>query len=38
LQPAEGAIAGGMTNNWGGNYGDVSKPPPGDPTFDGRRR
>ena len=35
LQPAEGAIAGGVTNNWGGNYGDVSKPPSGDPTFDG---
>ena len=24
-----------MTNNWGGNYGDVAKPPAGDPTFDG---
>ncbi len=35
LQSAEGAIAGGVTNNWGGNYGDVSKPPSGDPTFDG---
>jgi Glycosyl hydrolase family 48/Cellulose binding domain/Putative Ig domain len=35
LQSNEGAIAGGVTNNWGGNYGDVSKPPSGDPTFDG---
>jgi hypothetical protein len=35
LQSAEGAIAGGITNNWGGNYGDVAKPPSGDPTFDG---
>ena len=35
LQSAEGAIAGGVTNNWGGNYGDVAKPPSGDPTFDG---
>jgi hypothetical protein len=35
LQSAEGAIAGGIENNWGGNYGDVSKPPSGDPTFDG---
>jgi Glycosyl hydrolase family 48/Cellulose binding domain/Putative Ig domain len=35
LQSAEGAIAGGVSNNWGGNYGDVSKPPAGDPTFDG---
>ncbi|MGE5290491.1 MAG: glycoside hydrolase family 48 protein, partial [Micromonosporaceae bacterium] len=35
LQSSEGAIAGGVTNNWGGNYGDVSKPPSGDPTFDG---
>ena len=35
LQSAEGAIAGGVGNNWGGNYGDVSKPPSGDPTFDG---
>ena len=35
LQSAEGAIAGGFENNWGGNYGDVSKPPSGDPTFDG---
>jgi hypothetical protein len=35
LQSAQGAIAGGVTNNWGGNYGDVSKPPSGDPTFDG---
>jgi hypothetical protein len=24
LQSAQGAIAGGITNNWGGNYGDVS--------------
>ncbi len=35
LQSAEGGIAGGITNNWGGNYGDVTKPPSGDPTFDG---
>jgi hypothetical protein len=35
LQSAEGAIAGGITNNWGGNYGDAAKPPSGDPTFDG---
>jgi len=35
LQSAEGGIAGGVENNWGGNYGDVSKPPSGDPTFDG---
>ena len=35
LQSAQGAIAGGVTNNWGGNYGDVSKPPAGDATFDG---
>jgi hypothetical protein len=35
LQSAEGAIAGGVSNNWGGNYGDVSKPPSGDPAFDG---
>ncbi|HTJ70137.1 MAG TPA: glycoside hydrolase family 48 protein [Actinospica sp.] len=35
LQSSEGAIAGGVTNNWGGNYGDVSKPPSGDTTFDG---
>jgi hypothetical protein len=35
LQSAQGAIAGGVTNNWGGNYGDVAKPPAGDPTFDG---
>jgi hypothetical protein len=35
LQSSEGAIAGGVTNNWGGNYGDVAKPPSGDPTFDG---
>ncbi|HTI19680.1 MAG TPA: glycoside hydrolase family 48 protein [Kutzneria sp.] len=35
LQSAEGAIAGGATNNWGGNYGDVTKPPAGDPTFYG---
>ncbi len=35
LQSNEGAIAGGVTNNWGGNYGDVAKPPSGDPTFDG---
>jgi Glycosyl hydrolase family 48/Cellulose binding domain/Putative Ig domain len=35
LQSNQGAIAGGITNNWGGNYGDVSKPPSGDVTFDG---
>jgi hypothetical protein len=35
LQSAEGGIAGGVTNNWGGNYGDAGKPPTGDPTFDG---
>ncbi|HET9896476.1 MAG TPA: glycoside hydrolase family 48 protein [Streptosporangiaceae bacterium] len=35
LQSSQGAIAGGVTNNWGGNYGDVAKPPAGDPTFDG---
>ncbi len=35
LQSSQGAIAGGVTNNWGGNYGDVSKPPSGDTTFDG---
>ena len=35
LQSSEGAIAGGVTNNWGGDYGDVSKPPSGDTTFDG---
>ena len=35
LQSAQGGIAGGVTNNWGGNYGDVSKPPSGDATFDG---
>lgn len=35
LQSAEGAIAGGVTNSWGGNYGDVAKPPSGDTTFDG---
>ena len=35
LQSSQGAIAGGVTNNWGGNYGDVSKSPAGDTTFDG---
>jgi len=35
LQSADGAIAGGVANNWGGNYGDAGKPPSGDPTFDG---
>jgi hypothetical protein len=35
LQSSQGGIAGGVTNNWGGNYGDVSKPPAGDTTFDG---
>ena len=32
LQSAEGAIAGGATNSWGGQYGT---PPSGDPTFFG---
>jgi hypothetical protein len=35
LQSAEGGIAGGVENNWQGNYGDAGKPPAGDPTFDG---
>jgi hypothetical protein len=35
LQSSEGAIAGGVTNSWAGNYGDVTKPPAGDTTFDG---
>ncbi|MFC5909125.1 glycoside hydrolase family 48 protein [Streptacidiphilus monticola] len=35
LQSTEGGIAGGATNSWGGNYGDVSQPPAGDPTFYG---
>jgi hypothetical protein len=35
LQSAEGGIAGGVENNWQGNYGDVTKPPAGDTTFDG---
>ena len=35
LQSSQGGIAGGVTNNWGGNYGDVTKPPAGDTTFDG---
>ena len=35
LQSAEGGIAGGIENNWQGNYGDAGKPPAGDPTFDG---
>jgi len=35
LQSNEGGIAGGVANNWGGNYGDAGKPPAGDPTFDG---
>jgi hypothetical protein len=35
LQSNEGAIAGGVANSWGGNYGDAGKPPAGDPTFDG---
>ncbi|HEX3790680.1 MAG TPA: glycoside hydrolase family 48 protein [Pseudonocardiaceae bacterium] len=35
LQSAEGGIAGGVENNWQGDYGDLSKPPTGDPTFDG---
>jgi hypothetical protein len=32
LQSAEGGIAGGATNSWGGSY---SAPPPGTPTFYG---
>ncbi len=35
LQSSQGAIAGGVTDNWGGNYGDSAKPPSGDTTFDG---
>jgi Glycosyl hydrolase family 48/Cellulose binding domain/Putative Ig domain len=35
LQSSQGAIAGGITNNWNGNYGDAGKPPSGDATFDG---
>ena len=35
LQFAEGGIAGGIENNWGGYTGDAGKPPTGDPTFDG---
>jgi len=35
LQSAEGGIAGGVTNNWGGNYGDVTKPPATATTFNG---
>jgi hypothetical protein len=35
LQASNGGIAGGVTDNWGGNYGDAGKPPAGDPTFDG---
>jgi hypothetical protein len=35
LQASNGGIAGGVTDNWGGNYGDTGKPPAGDPTFDG---
>jgi hypothetical protein len=35
LQSADGGIAGGIENNWNGNYGDAGKPPSGDPTFDG---
>jgi hypothetical protein len=35
LQSSQGAIAGGVTNSWGGNYGDGGKPPAGDATFDG---
>lgn len=33
LQSAEGAIAGGATNSWGGRY---AQPPAGTPTFYGR--
>ena len=35
LQSSQGGIAGGVTNNWGGNYGDGGKPQAGDTTFDG---
>jgi hypothetical protein len=35
LQSSQGGIAGGVTDNWGGNYGDAGKPPAGDTTFDG---
>jgi Glycosyl hydrolase family 48/Cellulose binding domain/Putative Ig domain len=35
LQSAQGGIAGGVTNNWGGNYGANPAVPSGDATFDG---
>ncbi|MGD0556819.1 MAG: glycoside hydrolase family 48 protein, partial [Streptosporangiaceae bacterium] len=35
LQSDQGAIAGGITNNWGGNYGADPTVPSGDATFDG---
>jgi hypothetical protein len=35
LQSDQGGIAGGVTNNWGGNYGSDPAVPSGDVTFDG---
>jgi len=35
LQSSNGGIAGGVTNNWGGNYGADPAVPSGDVTFDG---
>jgi hypothetical protein len=35
LQSDQGGIAGGITNNWGGNYGANPAVPSGDVTFDG---
>jgi hypothetical protein len=35
LQSDQGGIAGGVTNNWGGNYGANPAVPSGDATFDG---
>jgi hypothetical protein len=35
LQSDQGGIAGGVTNNWGGNYGADPAVPSGDVTFDG---
>ncbi len=35
LQSSEGAIAGGVTNSWGGNYGSEDPVPAGLPTFFG---
>ena len=35
LQSAQGGIAGGITNNWSGNYGADPAVPSGDATFDG---